>query len=107
MEMDEQGEQTSRAAPWLDLYDWRQRVARLYAERAAALMAGDDPVAVLQRFRAGKNTLFARPPQSPLDAAGRAAFTRLNYFPSDAALRGEADLTPGEERQGQGTRQTP
>src|SRR5260221_12082126 len=88
MEMDEQGmqgEQTAPAATWLDLYDWRQRVARLYAERSAALMAGDDPRAVLQRFRAGKDTLLARHPQSPLDPPGPAAFTRLNYFPYDAA----------------------
>jgi uncharacterized protein len=110
MKMDEQGtqgEQTSPAATWLDLYDWRQRVARLYAERAAALSAGDDPAAVLQRFRAGKDALFAQHPQSPLDAAGRAAFTGLNYFPYDAALRVEAELTPAAEVQGQETVQAP
>src|SRR5262249_43937785 len=50
--MDEQGlpgEQTEQAATWLDLYDWRRRVARLYAERVAALAAGAHPAAVLER----------------------------------------------------------
>src|SRR5260221_4998595 len=82
MEMDEQGmrgEQTAPVATWLDLYDWRQRVARLYAERAAALMAGEDPAAVLQRFRAAKDALFARHPQSPLTARGGAALPGLTH----------------------------
>jgi len=90
----EQADQTERAATWLDLYDWRQRVARLYAERTAALAAGADPSAALERFRAGKDALFARHPQSPLDAAGRRAFAGLNYFPYDSALCVEAVLVP-------------
>ena len=35
---------------WLDLYDWRRRVASMYRERELALRAGEDEQAVLSRF---------------------------------------------------------
>lgn len=81
---------------WLDLYDWRDRVAAMYRDRAAALRAGEAPELVLQRFRSAKDALFASHPQSPLDQAGRAAFAGLRYFDYDPALRVEAMLTPDE-----------
>lgn len=79
---------------WLDLYDYRLRMAALYAERAAALRAGEGDARVLERFRAGKDELFRRHPQSALASADRAAFTGLRYFPYAPALRLEATLTP-------------
>ena len=79
---------------WLDLYDWRSRVAALYRERARRSAAGDDPVAVWDAFRAAKDALFAHHPQSPLDAAARASFRALAYFPYDPACRVTATLTP-------------
>lgn len=75
---------------WLDLYDYRQRVARLYASRAEALRAGEDAARVLERFRKSKDALFAHHPQSPFDARRRATFSGLRYFPYDPQWRVEA-----------------
>ncbi|MBF6590333.1 MAG: DUF1684 domain-containing protein, partial [Ktedonobacterales bacterium] len=86
------GERNALAPTWLDLYEYRRRMARLYAEREAALRRGEEDEAVWQRFRAAKDALYARHPQSPLDAEQRVAFAGLRYFPYNAALRLEADL---------------
>ncbi|HEU4784957.1 MAG TPA: DUF1684 domain-containing protein [Ktedonobacterales bacterium] len=79
---------------WLDLYDWRVRVAAMYRERARRIAAGDDPVALWEAFRATKDTLFASHPQSPLDDAARATFRALPYFAYDPAFCVTATLTP-------------
>ena len=79
---------------WLDLYDWRVRVAAMYREQARRIAQGDDPVAVWESFRATKDALFASHPQSPLDAAARATFRRLTYFAYDPAFCVTATLTP-------------
>jgi uncharacterized protein len=81
-------------ATWLDLYDWRDRVARMYRERNAALQAGEAAEAVLERFRTQKNNLFKMHPQSPFGSEDRAAFNGLKYFTYDPTLRVEADLEP-------------
>ncbi|HEX6121557.1 MAG TPA: hypothetical protein VFY89_00280, partial [Ktedonobacterales bacterium] len=83
-----------REPTWLDLYDWRARVAALYAARAAAWRQGDDPQATLGRFRAAKDALFAHHPQSPLDPVARARFAGLPYFDYDPALAVAAELVP-------------
>ena len=83
-------------ATWLDLYDWRERVAAMYRDRTAALRAGEAPESVLRRFRAAKDTLFVSHPQSPLSPEGRASFSGLRYFDYDPALRVAATLTPEE-----------
>jgi uncharacterized protein (DUF1684 family) len=88
------GEQTISDPTWLDLYDWRERVARMYRDRGDALRAGEDPQAAWHRFRAAKDALFARHPQSPLSAADRRNFSALEYFPYNPALRLEAELIP-------------
>lgn len=82
------------APTWLDLYDWRTRVAAIYRERAARIAAGDDPTAVWDGFRKAKDTLFASHPQSPLDASARTTFRELAYFPYDPALCVTATLEP-------------
>ncbi len=87
----------ARAPTWLDLYDYRERVARMYRERNAALRAGEDPEAVLARFRAAKDELFARHPQSALGPEERRVFRGLRYFAYAPELRVEAELTPEAE----------
>jgi uncharacterized protein len=67
----------------LDLADWREQVARLYL--------GDLD---LSGFRARRDELFARHPQSPISLASRAAFRGLQYFPPDADAVVEALLRP-------------
>jgi uncharacterized protein len=81
-------------ATWLDLYDYRRRVATMYQQREEALRSGADELAVLQQFRAQKDALFAHHPQSPLSPEDRRQFTGLTYFPYDPLLRVEALLTP-------------
>jgi uncharacterized protein len=78
---------------WLDLYDWRVRVAAMHRERARRIAEGDDPVAVWDSFRATKDALFTSHPQSPLDADARATFRRLSYFAYDPAFCVTATLT--------------
>lgn len=104
-----------KSAPtWLDLYDWRERVARMYRERTAALQAGEDTQVVLERFRMQKDDLFKTHPQSPFGQEDRASFTGLRYFDYDPSLRVEAELQPiaSEEQveapsSGQGTMRFP
>lgn len=79
---------------WLDLYDYRQRVARLYNARDAALRAGQDAASTAARFRADKDALYARHPQSPLAVAERAAFAGLRYFAYAPAWAVVAELEP-------------
>jgi uncharacterized protein len=86
----------NHAATWLDLYDWRKHVAALYVERETTLLNGEDELSVLTHFRAKKDALFARHPQSPLDPAQRKAFRGLHYFPYDPAFRLEAIMRPDE-----------
>jgi len=74
----------------LDLWDYRRRVAALYA----AVRADADPAHAWLRWRAGRDALFASHPQSPLEPARRAAFTGLAYFPYDSRWRIEATLEP-------------
>lgn len=72
-----------RAPTWIDLYDWRQRVAALFAARDVSLRAGMAPEAAWQTWRAGRDDLFAHHPQSPLSDTIRQSFTALPSFPYD------------------------
>lgn len=72
----------------LDLLDWRRQVFALYADvRAAA-----DPARAHEQWRAVRDELFAKHPQSPLSAAERAGFTGLPVAPYDPALRFEVEV---------------
>jgi uncharacterized protein (DUF1684 family) len=93
-EQHEHHAQTPPAPTWLDLYDYRVRMAALYRERAAALRAGEDAATVCQRFRQQKDALFASHPQSPFADDARSNFTGLRYFSYDAAYCVEASMTP-------------
>jgi uncharacterized protein (DUF1684 family) len=85
---------TDVPATWLDLYDFRRRVAQIYRARETQERQGDDPGAIWERWRDARDHLFKEHPQSALNAADRATFTGLSYFPYDPALRVEATLTP-------------
>src|SRR5712691_2401704 len=71
---------------FFDLYDFRIRNASLYRERARAVLAGEDAVETWQRFRAGRDELFAAHPQSALDEEQRKQFKALSYFPYNPAM---------------------
>jgi len=72
---------------YLELADWRRRVASLYAEvRDRATI---DPQAAFQHWCATREELFRAHPQSPLPIERRADF-QARYFPYDPALRFEA-----------------
>lgn len=78
------------AAMSLTLLDWRRRVAALYADYREA--GSDGRAAAVDRLRAGRDELFARHLDSPLDGPGRARFRRLPYAPYDPAWRFEVDV---------------
>jgi hypothetical protein len=72
----------------LTLLDWRRRTTALWtAARSSA-----DPEVGWRTWRDGRDELFARHPDSPLDEAARASFTGLPYLPYDPALRTEPRL---------------
>lgn len=66
---------------YIDLYDYRRRVAALYGERREALGAGEERERVWRRFRQGRDTLFREHPSSALDEEQRRVFEGLPYFP--------------------------
>lgn len=71
------------------LADWRRRIAELYAE--VRRLAADDPPAAHAYWRAERERLFRRHPQSPLPPSERGTF-RARHFPYQPALRFEARL---------------
>lgn len=78
----------------LTLLDWRRQVAGLWtAARSAA-----DPEIGWRTWRDGRDELFARHPDSPLDEQARAAFSGLPYAGYDPAVRFEAALEPAAPR---------
>ncbi len=81
---------------WLDLYDYRRRVVDLYRERELSYRQGVDEEETLRRFRAGKDAIFARHPQSALPVEERDQFDGLRYYPYAPELRVIATLTPLE-----------
>jgi uncharacterized protein (DUF1684 family) len=76
-----------------ELWDWRRRVAELYA----AARAEADPQAGWLLWRERRDALYREHPQSPLDPEARAGFARLPFFPYDPSLRFLARLVPIEE----------
>jgi uncharacterized protein len=76
----------------LALADWRREVSELYAR----VRSSDDPRAAWELWRRTRDRLFAEHPQSPLDAAGRAAFSGLPYHRYDPGARVAADVVPAD-----------
>jgi uncharacterized protein (DUF1684 family) len=87
------GEMTS-PGEYLELFDYRRRVFTLYRKRNEALRNGEDPEAVLQRFRDERDRLFAEHPQSALDEEQRRDFRHLSYFPYNPDACVEATIDP-------------
>ena len=77
---------------YLDLYDYRCRVAEMYRTRKQATLDGEDSATVLQRFRQSRDELFAKHSQSALDQEQKRQFQGLRYFPYNPAMCIEADL---------------
>jgi uncharacterized protein (DUF1684 family) len=65
------------------LWDWRRRVADLYAE----IRRMDDPSAAWTLWYRTRDRLFAEHAQSPLSGARKRSFMRLPVYPYDPALR--------------------
>jgi uncharacterized protein (DUF1684 family) len=82
---------------YLDLYDYRCRVADMYRMRRQATLAGEDAASVLQRFREARNELFVKHSQSALDVEQKRKFQGLRYFPYNPAMCVEADIDTGVE----------
>jgi uncharacterized protein (DUF1684 family) len=80
---------------YLELLDWRRRTAELFVE----LRRRPADAATLAWFRAEKDMLFRKHPQSPIPAARRATFPGLAYWPYDPSARVEARFTPLEAAQ--------
>ena len=84
---------------FLDLYDYRTRVAELYRKRRQSTLAGEDAVSVLQHFRESRNELFAKHSQSALDQEQKQKFQGLRYFPYNPAMCVEANIERDVEPQ--------
>jgi uncharacterized protein (DUF1684 family) len=84
-------------ATYLDLFDYRIRVAEMYRERDRAARAGDDPVATLAAFRDARDELFRTHPQSALDEEQKEAFEGLDYYPYSADAVVDTRLEPVED----------
>ena len=70
--------------PYLELADYRRRVASLYR----GVREGEGDAATrLARFRREKDILFGEHPQSPVPVGSRATFGGLAYWPYQAELR--------------------
>ncbi|HEY5820598.1 MAG TPA: DUF1684 domain-containing protein [Propionibacteriaceae bacterium] len=76
--------------PELQLSDWRRQVQALYA----AVREANDPTDGHALWRAGRDELFRRHPQSPLPAGDPLRKTGLPYWPYDPACRFELQLLP-------------
>jgi uncharacterized protein (DUF1684 family) len=74
------------------LSDWRRRVSDLYHEVRAA----SDPATAWRVWRAGRDDLLARHPQSPLPDGERAGFRGLAYFGYEPSARVLATVAPVE-----------
>ncbi len=84
---------------FLDLYDYRVRVAEMYRVRRQATLAGEDAATILQRFRQSRDQLFASHPQSALDEEQKQQFHGLHYFPYNPSMSVVAKVETGVDPQ--------
>ena len=75
---------------YLELLDWRRRVAELFGE----LRQRPPDAATLAWFRHEKDILFREHPQSPIPADQRDQFRGLRYWPFDPEARVSARFAP-------------
>jgi uncharacterized protein len=76
---------------FIELTDWRRRVATLYATLRADTRP--DPMRLVA-FRAARDRLFTEHPSSPVPQEKRATFRGVAYWRHDPALRFTAPLEP-------------
>ncbi len=77
-----------------DLLDWRRRIFALYAD----IRGAPDPRRAWERWRAVRDEMFARHPQSPLRSDARPSFRGLPYFDYDPGYRVLADTEDADPR---------
>jgi uncharacterized protein (DUF1684 family) len=82
----------SGAREYLELADWRRRVAVMWADWRRA--SAGDAAAATEAFRRAKDELFREHPQSPLLPDRRPGFEGLSYWPYDPAYRMRVRLEP-------------
>jgi uncharacterized protein (DUF1684 family) len=80
------------ARDYVDLADYRRRVQAIYADVRARYAT--DPRDAHARWRAARDDLFGRHPQSALTPERRVAFGGLRYYPYDPGLVFEAEVVP-------------
>jgi uncharacterized protein (DUF1684 family) len=83
------------SSAYLELLDWRRRVAELFADLRSRPPSAD----TLSWFRAAKDELFRTNPQSPIPPAERGSFGGLAYWPYDPLVRVVATFVPIEAEQ--------
>jgi uncharacterized protein (DUF1684 family) len=76
----------------LTLLDWKRRVFALYAE----VRTEPDPERAWRHWRAVRDGLFRRHPQSPLPEGARVGFEGLPFFDYDPAARVTTEVRPAE-----------
>jgi uncharacterized protein (DUF1684 family) len=76
----------------LDLFDWRRRVADVYA----GVRAASDPRGAWDRWREVRHRLLTEHPQSPFPEERRASFPGAVYFEHDPRYRVLADIVDAE-----------
>jgi uncharacterized protein (DUF1684 family) len=74
---------TTGTASHLELLDWKRRIFELYA----AIRQAADPQVAWERWRAVRDELIGRHPQSPIPAHKRPRFSTLPYFPYQPSAR--------------------
>ncbi len=77
---------------FLELTDWRRRVATMYARWRDE--STDDPEQAAMLLRSARDDLFRSHPQSPLPLAERARFGGLSYFSYDHDYRMRVVVEP-------------
>jgi hypothetical protein len=83
---------------YLDLLDYRRRVAEMYAGvRAGSADSRTDPAQRLHDFRRARDELFRQHPQSALSPEQRARFRGLQYYPYDPTLRFTLPVSPADD----------
>ncbi len=76
------------AIDYQELLDYRRSVSNLYARaRGGPQDAPADPAVRHERFRAERDEIFRRHPQSPLPTEEKERFAGLDYFDYDPSLR--------------------
>jgi uncharacterized protein len=75
--------ETHKESNELQLLDWKRRVFDLYSE----IRRDSEPSHAWERWKIGRDELFATHSQSPIAAADRRDFSGLPYFPYTHAAR--------------------